>query len=181
MYKIKNQYENAINFFSPDANLITFNSSFGSNSGSNSNAEATEPARFPDTEPMEPARIPDSKETKAKAKKDIREKQRAEVKEKKRVAAEATKEKKRVEAEVAKERKRVEAEALDRKKIDDKAVKNVEAALEKAQISKCKAALLASNSLPKKKQQKMENTKKPVIDAEPELELTSEAKSLSED
>ncbi len=100
---------------------------------------------------MEPVHVPDNKETKAKAKKDAKEKQRAEAKEKKRVAAEATKEKKRVEAEVAKERKRVEAEALARKKIDDKAVKNVEAALEKVQISKRKAALSASNSLPKKK------------------------------
>lgn len=63
---------------------------------------------------------------------------------------EATKKKKKVEVEVAKERKRVEAKALARKKIDDKAIKDIEAALEKAQISKCKAALSAFNLLLKR-------------------------------
>lgn len=58
---------------------------------------------------------------------------------------------KRIEVEVTKKKKRVEVEALVRKKIDDKAITNVEIALEKIQICKCKAALSASNLLSKKK------------------------------
>lgn len=130
---------------------------------------------------MELACIPDNKKTKVKTKKDAREKQWTEAKEKKRVVVETTKKKKRVEAEVVKERKKVEAKALAGKKIEDTAAKNVEVALKKAQISKYKAALSASNLLPKKKPRMTKKIKKPVIDAESELELIFEANSLSED
>ncbi len=55
-YKIQNQYENAIDFCSLDANLIMLNSLFGNNSCDFSSVEATELVRFLDTEPMELAR-----------------------------------------------------------------------------------------------------------------------------
>lgn len=170
MYKIRNQYKYTIDFSSPNANLITFNSLFGNRSGNNSNLELFYT--------LKPFCTPDNKKTKTKAKKDAREKKKVEAKEEKRVAMEAArekkrvvaetakekkkvatkvakkkkrvetevaKEKKRVKAEVAKEKQRVEAEVLAQKKLNNKTDKNVETALEKTQIIKRKTALLASN------------------------------------
>lgn len=51
--------------------------------------------------------------------------------------------------------------------------------MEKAQISKRKAVLLATNPPSKKKPQKTERMEKFVFDPEPELELISEVNSLS--
>lgn len=72
-------------------------------------------------------------------------------------------------------------EALIWKKIDDKAAKNVKAALENAQMSKYKAALLAPNQFLKKKSQKIKMTEKLIINLETKLEPTSKVNSLSKD
>lgn len=82
------------------------------------------------------------------------------MQEKKKVKA---KKKKIIIVKIAKEKKRVETKTLAWKKIDYKAVKNIEIVLEKIQISKHKAVLLASNLFSKKKSQKTKNTKKPII------------------
>ena len=72
-------------------------------------------------------------------------------------------------------------EAAKKKKLDDKAAKNVQTALEKTQISKCKTALSASNLLPKKKPRKSENNKIPVIKLKSEPEPISKVNTPSED
>lgn len=145
MYKIRNEYKYAIDFSFFTTNLITFNYLFGNNFGNNSNLELFYAP--------EPSCTLDNKEIKAKAKKDVREKKKAEAKKEKRVATETArekkrvttevakkkkivavkviKEKKRVKAEVAKEKKRVKAEVLAQKKLDNKAAKNIETALDK--------------------------------------------------
>ncbi len=67
--------------------------------------------------------------------------------------------KKRVEVEVAKKKKRVKIKTLAHNKIDDKAIKNIEATSEKAQISKHKTTLLAFNLLLKKATEDKEDKK----------------------
>lgn len=94
---------------------------------------------------------------------------------------EVAKEKKRVEVEAVKEKKRIEVEVAKEKKLDNKDAKNVQTALEKAQINKRKAALLANNLLFKKKPQKLGNHETPIIELASEPKLMSEANSLSED
>lgn len=107
-YKIKNQYEYTIDFSSPNANPILFNSSFGLSFDSNSNLElfCAPGLSF----------APNDKKTKAKARKDAREKKKTEVKEKIRVVVETAKKKKRVKAEAVKEKKKVEVETVKEKK-----------------------------------------------------------------
>lgn len=97
MYKITNQYENIINFFSFSNINSLFNLSFRCQSGNNSNKE--------------PYYIPD-KELLAKAKKNVREKKKVEAKKKKKAEIEAAKAKKRAKIEAAKEKKRVKAKTI---------------------------------------------------------------------
>lgn len=152
---------------------------------------------------LKPFRDLDSNKTKAKDKKNARETKKVEAKEKKKlvieaarekkrvemeigkekkkIVVEAAKEKKRVETKVIKEKKRVKIEVLAQKEFNNKAVKNVKAILEIIQINKHKVALLASNLLSKKKQQKMENNKPLVIKLGSKLESISKANSLSKD
>lgn len=107
---------------------------FGNNSTNNSNTE--------------PSYILIDKKIKTKAKKDAREKKKVIAKKKKKIAAKA-----------AKKKKSVKAKALARKKIDHKATKNIETALKKDLINKCKAALLARNLLLKKSHKRQKTPK----------------------
>lgn len=107
-YKKRNQYKNAINFSSSNANLITFNSLFGNSSGDSSNPKLYYTAEL--------FYSPDNKKIKAKARKDVIEKKKAEVIEKKRVVTKVAREKKKFVVEVAKEKKRVVAKVAKEKK-----------------------------------------------------------------
>lgn len=81
------------------------------------------------------------KESLAKIKKYTRERKKTEVKEKKKAEVEAVKIKKKAEVEVTKEKKRVKAKAMARKKIKDRAAKNIKTSLQKEQTNKHKTAL----------------------------------------
>lgn len=74
-----------------------------------------------------------------------------ESKKKKRIVVEVAKEKKRVIAKTTKKKKRVEVKVAKKKKWNNKTAKNIQTKLEKAQINKNKAVLLASNLYLKKK------------------------------
>lgn len=103
------------------------------------------------------------------------------VKEKKRVKTEVTKENKRVELKAAIKEKRVKLEVAKKKKLNNKAIKNMQTILENIQTSKYKAALLVNNLLLRKKTWKLNINEIPIIKPEFKLKPMFEANSLIED